>query len=330
MDSVANYIDLPDPRPERPTYWDLWLGSVIYYSAWMVMTPLTMLWFHHKLRLPLNVARTLLLWLSATAVWWLVVAGYRAWVGCCVYISDGQFFATLASITAGEWFVIAAFSQGVIVFCMTLSAIRLANKAELDRAAVHQSLLTSELNILKSRFDPHFLMNALNTAAGLVRTAEREQALKSLIMLRDLLHNVLQQHQDDLAPFDKEIRFIETYLALQKLRFEHRLEWSISIDPECLAVNWPRLLLQPIVENAVQHGMDDIAGIEIKLEASCNQHQMCIELINSIGQDSEAEKGHGTGLEITRKRLEILYGGRATMEVWSETRFFRTKIVIPL
>ncbi len=326
--SITTLLDTPDNMLSPPTNWQIWAGTVIYYLAWILLSPFTVGWFFRKVKLPLRMPQILKLWGIATFWWWLVLIPYRAGIATYFYNEGDSFLSALVNIRAGEWFFMGTFSQGVIITCLTLAAIRVANRAELERAQLGQTLLQAELDTLKARFDSHFLMNSLNAVAGLVRMDDNKHALRGITLLRDLLRNVLKNQQDDVAPFADEISFIETYLELQKLRFDQRLSWSTEVSADCGENLWPRLLLQPIVENAVQHGMNTVAGVQIELSASQVDSTFVVTLKNSLRPNRSKASGLGVGMEITQKRLQMLYGKRAVIHEKEYDHWYETKISI--
>ncbi|WP_448213962.1 sensor histidine kinase [Colwellia sp. MEBiC06753] len=170
-----------------------------------------------------------------------------------------------------------------------------------------EQLLQIELQSLKSQLNPHFLFNTLNTIASLIRLDNKSHAIKALSELSSMLRKVLENQRHQLISLGQEVEFIESYLTIQKMRFSHKLTTSLEVDTECLDIEVPFMLLQPLVENAVQHGSQlESDQNELKLSIYCGQGYLHVKLINKIPEKDE-HQGFGIGLSNCRKRLEKLY-----------------------
>jgi hypothetical protein len=174
-------------------------------------------------------------------------------------------------------------------------------------------LAEAQLESLKMQLHPHFLFNTLHTISGLVRTGERQPAVKMISGLSDLLRRALDSASEQEVPLKEELKFTELYLDIQQVRFSDRLTVRMEIAPETLDARVPNLLLQPLVENAVRHGisLSDSAGI-ITISAYCNDGLLHLKICdNGPGLQSNwrMEKSEGIGLVNTRERLKHLYSG---------------------
>jgi two-component system, LytTR family, sensor kinase len=174
-------------------------------------------------------------------------------------------------------------------------------------------LAEAQLESLKMQLHPHFLFNTLHTISGLVRTNERQPAVKMISGLSDLLRRALDSASEQEVTLKEELKFTELYLDIQQVRFSDRLTVRMEIAPETLDARVPNLLLQPLVENAVRHGisLSDSAGI-ITISAYSNDGLLHLKICdNGPGLQSSwrMEKSEGIGLANTRERLKHLYGG---------------------
>ncbi|MCY1023873.1 sensor histidine kinase [Pyxidicoccus sp. MSG2] len=187
---------------------------------------------------------------------------------------------------------------------------------------LESQLLRSQLLALQMQLRPHFLFNALHTVSGLVRTDDKEGALRVVAGLADLLRAVLRGDANQQVPLRQEVELVERYLGIEQLRFQERLHTELQVDPEVLEALVPQLLLQPLVENAVRHGTCVQEGegrvfVHIRREAE----MLCLSVEDSgagsapggahdaPGWPEGAESG-GIGLANTRARLRHLYGER--------------------
>ncbi|MBL8167109.1 MAG: sensor histidine kinase [Acidobacteria bacterium] len=183
---------------------------------------------------------------------------------------------------------------------------------ELAAAQLERQLVEAQLQALKMQLHPHFLFNTLNTIATLVRKQENDAAVQMLVGLGDLLRHALQQADKQEVPLKQELEFIEQYLEIEQARFRDRLMVRMQIAPETLSASVPNLILQPLVENAVRHGISQrvTAGL-IEITARRVGHELHLQVRDDgpgLAAADSANEGQGVGLANTRARLERLYG----------------------
>jgi two-component system LytT family sensor kinase len=195
---------------------------------------------------------------------------------------------------------------GFSVFAVIVGAAYAADAYR--RAARLQSALASaELRSLKAQLHPHFLFNTLHTISVLM---DRDVALakRLLVRLSELLRVALDTHGASLVPLDQEIRFAEHYLEIEHTRFQERLLVRIEVDPALRSVRVPSFLLQPLIENAVRHGIARVSGPgQLTVKVRRDDNRMSIEVWDS-GPGSSSPSATGVGLANLRGRLEQLYG----------------------
>lgn len=181
---------------------------------------------------------------------------------------------------------------------------------ELERSKHEQALAASELQSLRMQLHPHFLFNTLHGIATLI-DRDGQSAKAMILSLSGLLRRALELSGSDLIPLQEELTFINEYLDLEKMRLGARLEVTQSIEPNTLRILVPQMILQPLVENAIRHG---IAGSREKgwIKIVSRQSDEGLELIvyNSIGD--MGRRGNGVGLKNTEPRLKHLYSNEAT------------------
>jgi two-component system, LytTR family, sensor kinase len=187
-------------------------------------------------------------------------------------------------------------------------------RARYKEATKH--LATAQLLALKTQLHPHFLFNTLNSISVLVRKADNELALKMVNGLAELLRYSLRAMKIDLVPVTEELDFIRRYLDIQAVRFSDRLVISIELDPEAAAARLPNLILQPIVENAIKHGVSRRAGastLEIVVRPVAPQRLRIEVRDDGPGPDAppvSEEDSVGVGLTHVKSRLAQLYPDR--------------------
>ena len=192
-------------------------------------------------------------------------------------------------------------------------------------AVLQQQVTEAELRALRAQVNPHFLFNSLNSIANLVVT-NPEQAETMTLRLARVFRHVLANSARPLISLHEEIDFLETYLQIEEARFGSRLQVKIAVDPAVAMEQIPSLILQPIVENALKHGLGPKLGpghLWITAEADGNQVRLRVEddgvgpAIGVLKLNGSNGRSNGVGLENVAQRLNALYqdGGRMTIEV---------------
>lgn len=208
------------------------------------------------------------------------------------------------------------------VYCVLLAAAhamafhRRSLERERQALRAEASLAEARLAMLQAKLNPHFLFNTLNSIAHFVREAP-ERAEDMIASLSELLRSVLANADQREVPLSKELSFIDSYLAIQQIRFGERLRVQREIAPDALRASVPTLLLQPLVENAVIHGIaPQREGGTLTLVVRHEGQRLRIELSDTgVGLGAPRASRHpstGLGLSITRERLSSLYDGDHT------------------
>lgn len=181
-------------------------------------------------------------------------------------------------------------------------------------AELRQLALQSELSALKAQLNPHFLYNVFNTISASVPPAQ-ERTRELLAELADLFRYQLQASKSDVVPVRDEIAFVKKYLDLEKARFGDRLRVQFNVDNEVLDNTMPPMLLQPLVENSVRHGLASlIEGGEVRVGIHRQNGHLRIEVSDTgIGMNGSAANGLGVGLANTRLRLAKMYDSELTI-----------------
>jgi hypothetical protein len=192
-------------------------------------------------------------------------------------------------------------------------AERKARAAELEK-----EVLSARLTALQRQLQPHFLFNALNSVASLIRAQQGPQAVRALTGLADLLRFVLKREGRELVALREEMELVDRYLRIEQIRFENRLEAKLHVDPGLLDALVPSLILQPLVENAVHHGIDSTQVSKVEVTVERNADMLCLSVQNTgaaLDLASAGRAAEGVGLSNTRARLQHLYGERYRLEL---------------
>jgi two-component system, LytTR family, sensor kinase len=188
---------------------------------------------------------------------------------------------------------------------------------ELARAELQTQLAAAELHALKQQLQPHFLFNALNSVAMLVREKQEERAVDTLALISSLLRRLIDSTRQQEVPFATELDFTQRYLEVERIRFGDRLQVDYSVEEACLRAIVPSLVLQPLVENAIKHGVSRrVAPGRIRIIARRGEGIMVLEVVNERGDTPgpAAATGSRIGLETTRARLQHVYGENFKLE----------------
>jgi len=202
---------------------------------------------------------------------------------------------------------------------VAISHVQRSNERYRERvraqAALDQELTVARLRALEMQLQPHFLFNALHAVGALVRGARADDAVRSLATLGGLLRATLAGGDHEIALGD-EIALAHRYLELQKIRFADRLHIEIDIAPEVRRARVPRLILQPLLENAIRHGVERSAtAVSVAIRARAHGQRLELVVSDRGGARESAARGQGIGLTNTRARLAALYGDAHVLEI---------------
>jgi len=188
----------------------------------------------------------------------------------------------------------------------------------------------AELFKLRKQLHPHFLFNSLNSISALTGSRP-EEARRMVQQLADFLRGTLKNEEELQVTLEEELRLLQLYLDIEKVRFGHRLDTLLEKDETCLGSKIPQLLLQPIVENAIKFGLyDTTENVLIKITAKQDAHLLLISVQNPFDPStSTSQKGTGFGLRSISRRLYLLYGRNDLLETKTEGNIFITTVKIP-
>ncbi|ALN93749.1 sensor histidine kinase [Lysobacter gummosus] len=191
------------------------------------------------------------------------------------------------------------------------------------------SLAEARIEALRAKMNPHFLLNALNSAAEMVHH-DAELADRMLVSLSALLQDGLSFSHDPLRPLRHEVALVEHYLEIEQVRLGERLNINWQVDVRCLDLPVPPLILQPLVENAIRHAIarsphPGRLSIDLRLKAD----GVSITVSNTLAPQSQPSHGTGVGLKATRNRLDLLYGDRARLGYGVENGSYVVRIFLP-
>jgi two-component sensor histidine kinase len=190
-------------------------------------------------------------------------------------------------------------------------------RAFMLKLEVERQLSEAQLKALQAQIEPHFLFNTLNAITSLVAQHKNDAAMETLVHLNTILRTTLQRRSPEKVPFTEELQLVESYLAIQKVRFADRIEIVIQTSPEARQGLVPCFLLQPLVENAVRHGIEQKkSGGRIQTKAERIGDRLWMQVRdNGGGLTVPRRDGHGIGLSNIRERLAFFYPGEHQFDV---------------
>jgi two-component system sensor histidine kinase AlgZ len=260
-------------------------------------------------------------------LWWTA----SAWLVSSVL--SRFFFPTLGARLGPQLKLIAALGCLLYLLAVTLHYVLLSlqhsRAAETREQEARVLAREAELKALKAQINPHFLFNSLNSISALAM-ADGARAREMCIRLSEFLRTTLALAEKETIPLADELALARTYLDVEQVRFGARLRVEQRIEPACKVCPVPSLLLQPLVENAVKHGIAGlIEGGTIWIEASLRDGWLRVAVQNPFDPDGVPARKSGLGLANVRARLEARYEDRARMETTSEAGSFRVELRIP-
>jgi hypothetical protein len=231
-----------------------------------------------------------------------------------------QMFGMIPRLTR-SWYntmpTMVSMYAGVLIAAWGMTEARERQRRTLRASQLEAQLQSARLAALRAQLQPHFLYNTLNGIAALVADVQPGRAVAAIEQLGELLHATLREDGREEVTVSEEVALAERYLALQGMRFGDRLRYQWTVAPEVEGCLVPVLLLQPVVENAVVHGLD--AGqdeLTVRVEAYAGEDGLELIVENNGAEISETASraaGHGLGLSTTRARLLTAYGDRASL-----------------
>lgn len=261
---------------------------------------------------------SLLLWLAASYAWAL-------WL-----LAPGEQYPAAAMGTIPLLIFAGAIGMSLAVLGHYLAgAFQRSRNAERHALELQVLAREAELKSLRAQLDPHFLFNSLNSVAALIGH-DAKAARQMCFLMAQFFRKSLTLAREQSIPLEEEISLAETFLAIERVRFGDRLRCRFEISEEVRAVRVPPLVLQPLVENAVHHGVAHmLEGGEVCVRARRTEGLLQIVVENPCDPDRPPSRGTGVGIVNVRSRIETLCGHRASVDVDAKENHFRVSILLP-
>lgn len=222
------------------------------------------------------------------------------------------------------------FIYGLIILTYFLF-ISLTNLSEKNakEAKLESLVKETELKLLRSQINPHFLFNSLNSISSLTVT-DPEKARTMVVKLSDFMRYALSRKDEQPVSLRSELENLRLYLDIEKVRFGEKLIMEEEISSDCLECRIPVMLLQPLYENAVKHGVyESTESVRIVTKTKITDGYIEITISNNYDPAPTMKKGTGTGLLNVTRRLELFYGNKASMNTTKENNIYTVTLYIP-
>jgi hypothetical protein len=316
--AIQAHDDLPGLRPTLALT-ELFLSSLVECLIWAVLT-LGILWLARCFpfgqgksfrNLLIHLAACLLCGLLQTFLALVAAEIIRHEIPKPTITPNVLFYFFVAKLNNNIFFYWA-----ILAVAHVLAYYRQWRERELRAAQLEAQLAQTQLQILKMQLHPHFLFNTLNAISALIHQ-DVELADRMIARLGDLLRTTLANTHQQEVPFRQELDFIGPYLEIEKARLGPRLTVELAIDPAVLDARVPNLILQPLIENAIRHGIAARPGPgRIRIQAGRVNGSLHLAISDSgPGLQAPPEALKGIGLANTRARLEKLYGTQQRLEL---------------
>jgi two-component system LytT family sensor kinase len=293
----------------------LFLTLLVEWLPWALATPFVL---RLGRRFPPTQLRPLSTWLRHFFACMAINLVFSAWAATLEKLTNPyaeptpwKFLPLLSAKFYGG--LLSSFILYTIVLLVSYlldSRERLARQ-QTETARLNEQLMKAQLSALRRQIEPHFLFNTLNSIAGLVRERRNDDAVTTIVELSDFMRRVLADSNRQEVPLAEELEFTRKYLDIQKVRFVERLQCTVNVPTELLPAQVPMLILQPMVENAIKHGIAKRAqGGAIRILASRANGMLTLSVYNDgPGLDANGTVlNSGIGISNIRTRLHSLYG----------------------
>ncbi|WP_431476230.1 sensor histidine kinase [Massilia eburnea] len=307
-------------------WWTLFLVIVASWGAWAAATPVALALLR---RFPLP-SRAALNWAVHVCACLAIGAAWTCWAATLEHSFNPFAYPKGPDPFLPLWkskFIGNLVGDVILYGAITALSVTFATRKRLSQQ--RELLAQAQLAALRLQLEPHFIFNALNAVTGLIREKRDNEAIATIAALGDLLRRVTDRSERQLVPLESEIEFLRRYLEVQQVRFGARLHWQLDIPADIVDAKVPDLVLQPLVENAIKHGIAKRAkGGSLRVTAVRAGEVLTLTVAND-GPALATELHDGVGLANTRQRLQALYGERQSLLLHDTAQGVQAVITLP-
>ncbi|UJP65311.1 sensor histidine kinase [Mongoliitalea daihaiensis] len=331
-----------------------WISFLLISSSWILL--ITALLNFYGLAFPLASVESFFLWTQTITGAWILgnIFNYytpqkgQIWIGIALPLIFAAGFTALyywlimwvspkqvdyilflqgSSILKGTYLYI--FFQFWTI--LLLIASKLEDQQKIKETETHTAKLAKEAEMyhLRQQLQPHFLFNSLNSIAASVKL-QPDQAREMIVELADFLRGTIRKDGNQWIPMEEELVQIQKFLYIEKVRFGSRLDVQVLINDGARNIKIPQLMIQPLLENAIKHGLYGVTGeVMISLKIGLKNDNLQITIQNPFDPQAGQAKGSGFGLEAVNRRLQLLFGRTDLLKINKTKDSFHVELTIP-
>lgn len=307
-------------------WWTLFFVIVASWGAWAAATPVALALLR-RFPLPSRAVRN---WAVHACACLAIGAAWTCWAAMLEHAFNPFAYPKGPDPFLPLWqskFIGNLVGEVILYGAITALSITFATRKRLSQQ--RELLAQAQLAALRLQLEPHFIFNALNAVTGLIREKKDSEAIATIAALGDLLRRVTDRSDRQLVPLESEAEFLRKYLEVQQVRFGERLRWQLDIPPGLAGAQVPDLVLQPLVENAIKHGIAKRAkGGALQVRAVRAGEMLTLSVANDGPALAQATR-EGVGLSNTRQRLQALYGEQHSLVLHDTGQGVQATLTLP-
>ncbi len=304
----------------------------IYYGVWLALAPLVyglIILFDQRPKSAGSIFWLLIVSITLLATHLLVSNVLLSFTEEVFFGRRPRYFVQLQGIWPALVFNRLVTMVVIIFLLKVIDNFRQLQNTRLLLSNAENQLQQSQLERLQSQLNPHFLFNSLHTITSLIGFDD-SKARELTVHLSDMLRTNLEKEQQAFQTFEEEINYVQSYMAIQQERFHDWVDITVSVTDQLLNKSIPSLLLQPLIENAFVHGIDGLTEKgNLSLVIKVKDEFAVIILENSVNSSYQSKPSTGLGLDNVRKRLDLIYEGKAALDLRKEATKFCVELKIP-
>lgn len=246
-----------------------------------------------------------------------------------VYSDKEAYLVFLKSHFYLRWAIVGLAEVLVALIAIVVSKLEQQDETQQREAMLNELSREAELTQLRQQLQPHFLFNSLNSISALT-VSQPLKAREMVLQLSDFLRGTIRKDHQQWVSLEEELSYLKMYLDIERVRFGHRLEIEFEVSDEVKQMRLPQLLIQPLLENAIKHGLYGIIeDVKIMVQAYKDQNYLMLKIENPYDPEVAAPKGTGFGLSSVGRRLFLLFGRKDLLESKSVDSLFTVSLKIP-
>ncbi len=259
-------------------------------------------------------------------IWLLVTVGLLS----AIFGSDEAYLEYLSGSLFGRGMVGAMIYLVLVLIYYLISYARTLQERAQNEEKLRSLVKESELNMLKSQINPHFLFNSLNSISSLIMS-NPDEAHEMIIRLSDFLRYSLKHRENEFVTLEEEMGRMNDYLLIEKIRFGDKLEYNLSNSEICKHHLVPTMIMQPLMENAIKHGVyESLEPVKVEFKCELSDTYLKLELKNDYDPDLPSNTGTGVGLQNVSERIRLAYDGKGRIVKSNANGVFTVTLYIPV